>query len=197
MKPQNMAVRNQLQQLLDNHANDSYINQCLGLSLETIADARLGIYGSELGPPIQPPTPEPAPAKTLVPVTMPFPVLDDKDDLDRIIMLTKHGLSVRKIQKHLTAPLSERQINLYVNKKLGPRRTGNSSIANWISPSFKPYAVEGLKRLGKDPRTCELCLEFVRGGCIIHHTKYEGATLYDLMYICTSCNLSRENKGLT
>ena len=49
-------------------------------------------------------------------------------------------------------------------------------------------------KLGKDPNLCELCGRV--GRMDIHHTKYEGATLYDLIFACRSCNLQTENKGL-
>ena len=49
-------------------------------------------------------------------------------------------------------------------------------------------------RLGKDPNICELCGK--TGKMDIHHRKYDGATLYDLVFACRSCNLLPENKGL-
>lgn len=131
-------------------------------------------------------------------MTRPFPVLtDDMTDGDRIITLTKHGLSARKIQKYLKTPLTIRVITSHATRVLGPRRRANNSSANLITASFMPYVQWCLEQIGKDKYTCELCLEPVPKGCIVHHTKYEGATIYDLMYICGSCNLARENVGLT
>ncbi len=52
-----------------------------------------------------------------------------------------------------------------------------------------------VNNLHKDPESCEMC------GCrykaLIHHPRYEGATLYDLMFICARCNNNKANKGLT
>lgn len=137
-------------------------------------------------------------ASRLIPATRPFPFLaPEMTDGERIIILTNHGLSAQKIRKYLHNPtLSAKAINKYVLKKLGPAPKGNSSVEHQISTSFMPYVIEALTRLGKDRYTCEICLEPVPKGCIVHHIKYEGATVYDLMYVCGSCNLSRANKGL-
>ncbi|MEW1951073.1 hypothetical protein AB0280_17700 [Pseudarthrobacter sp902506025] len=171
-----------LRRLLDVGLNDTWIAQHLNIDIQIVSDARQGIYEKE---PKQ------------VSVTRPFPVItDDMPDTERILVLTKHGLAVSKIKKYLSEPKSDRAINKYVVKKLGASRKGGVSRENWIRPSFMVYVVEALERLGKDRYTCELCLEHVPQGCVVHHTKYEGATIYDLMYICYSCNLSRENKGL-
>lgn len=189
-----MNRKAQLQQLIDNHANDAYIQISTGHDLDTITKARQGIYGPEFDPKLVKHRKKP-----LEPATRPFPVLTpDMTDGERILALTKHGLSARKLKKYLHNPtMSEKSIGNYVLKKLGPMRKGNASVANWIGPSFKPYVIEALRLLGKNPYICEICLESVPKGCVIHHTKYEGATVYDLMYICMSCNLSRENKGLS
>jgi hypothetical protein len=51
-----------------------------------------------------------------------------------------------------------------------------------------------IHRLGKDPNLCELCGK--AGKMDIHHTKYDGATLYDLVFACRRCNTQTENRGL-
>lgn len=50
--------------------------------------------------------------------------------------------------------------------------------------------------LGLDPNTCQFCEVEVPHGCDIHHTKYEGATIFDLRFVCRRCNLQPENMGL-
>lgn len=134
----------------------------------------------------------------LVPVTRPFPELTDSmTDGNRIIVLTKHGLSAVKIRRYLKSTYTNDQITRYVRRKLGPRRAGNTSMQiDWIPVSFMPYIHYCLEHIGKDRYRCELCLDQVPKGCVVHHTKYEGATIYDLMYLCQSCNLARENTGL-
>jgi hypothetical protein len=41
-----------------------------------------------------------------------------------------------------------------------------------------------------------MCGAKPESGCQIHHTKYDGATIYDLMYVCQHCNVLGENRGL-
>lgn len=48
--------------------------------------------------------------------------------------------------------------------------------------------------LNKDPSVCGLCGEKCK--TMIHHTKYDGATLYDLLLICNSCNNLKANRGI-
>lgn len=142
---------------------------------------------------------KPAARGALVPVSRPFPKLaDDMTDDERIIVLTSHGISAAKIRPYLRRPIETRVIQRRAAKKLGPQRTGRTStevtwIASWMFPIIHPLLAE----LGKDRYRCDLCAEPVPGGCSIHHTRYEGSTIYDLMYVCRSCNLARENKGLT
>ena len=45
-----------------------------------------------------------------------------------------------------------------------------------------------------DKGVCELCKKSAI--LKIHHTKYDGATLKDLLAICSSCNNKKENKYL-
>jgi hypothetical protein len=53
------------------------------------------------------------------------------------------------------------------------------------------------KRDGRNFRICELC-----GGPIpfgrfqLHHTKYDGATYYDLRIVCRKCNNAPLNRNL-
>lgn len=113
-----------------------------------------------------------------------------------IVRLTKLGLSAPKIRDRMGLAVSSHRVNTIARRHLGPMRKGNNSKAYQIAPSFMPYVKEALRRLGKDSTTCEICEDKPKRGCVVHHTKYEGVTVYDLMYICTSCNLARENKGL-
>ena len=61
--------------------------------------------------------------------------------------------------------------------------------------TLRPYIFECFRRLGKDFNKCEQC--GVTGKKLdIHHTKYDGATVYDLQLVCRSCNLSSDNRLL-
>jgi hypothetical protein len=116
---------------------------------------------------------------------------------ETVIDLVARGLSAEKIKKRMGVTVTARQILRYAQKKLGRSRTGSLSVENQISTSFMPYVVECLRRLGKDPFWCECCEEKQAKRCIVHHTRYEGATIDDMAYVCSSCNNSRENRGLS
>lgn len=49
---------------------------------------------------------------------------------------------------------------------------------------------------GLDPYLCSDCGRKVNTKCDIHHTKYEGATIYDLEFVCRRCNTAPRNVGL-
>lgn len=187
-----------LVKLIDSGLNDAWIASYLNIEVEIVKNARDGMFEEIVDDQVNRSVSLSARRK-LIPASRPFPQLtDEMTDGERIVVLTRHGLAARKIRKYLREPTSLRSINRYATNHLGPPRSGNRSTqAIWIPVSFMPYVHECLSRLGKDRYTCELCLEPVPKGCIVHHTKYEGATIYDLMYICGSCNLARENVGLT
>lgn len=54
-----------------------------------------------------------------------------------------------------------------------------------------------MKQEGRDFTQCELCpAKIPQGKHNIHHTKYEGATYYDLRIVCAKCNNAPENRYL-
>ena len=63
-------------------------------------------------------------------------------------------------------------------------------------PNFKNYLKTLLVKIGKDFNWCESCGVSTGGKSIIHHTKYDGATLYDLEVVCIGCNNLGANRGL-
>lgn len=65
------------------------------------------------------------------------------------------------------------------------------------------YIIPLLKARGRKFDKCEECLVKLpkklpngRRGFELHHTKYDGATIDDLMVVCLSCNRLSKNKGL-
>lgn len=54
-----------------------------------------------------------------------------------------------------------------------------------------------MKEQGRDFTTCEICNKPIpKGKFDIHHTKYEGATYYDLQIVCRLCNTAPLNRYL-
>jgi hypothetical protein len=65
---------------------------------------------------------------------------------------------------------------------------------DWFHPHFREIIRAMMKRDGRDFNQCELCPVYIPDGKYeIHHTKYEGATYYDLRIVCSSCNHKPEN----
>jgi hypothetical protein len=60
--------------------------------------------------------------------------------------------------------------------------------------SLRPYILFLMTRDGRDFTVCELCEDDIDEETFeIHHTRYDGATYYDLRIVCTSCNRKAEN----
>lgn len=64
--------------------------------------------------------------------------------------------------------------------------------------NYRPWFMQvirfSMEQAGKDPDSCALCGK--RRKTMVHHAKYEGATIRDLHFVCTSCNLKAINKNL-
>lgn len=59
------------------------------------------------------------------------------------------------------------------------------------------YVVAIFDMWGKDWHKCELCRKRITGQRgELHHTKYEGATIYDLLIVCHGCNMKEPNLRL-
>lgn len=114
---------------------------------------------------------------------------------EQVVALTKRGLPARKVASRLG--ITKGTARRLAEKHVGPVKSGASSRDHFIPSSTLPYVIEAMMMLGKDPYVCEICEEPQDTHCIVHHTKYVGATLYDLMFVCSSCNNARVNKGLT
>jgi hypothetical protein len=114
-----------------------------------------------------------------------------------IVRLTRQGLSSTKIWGRMNGELTQHQVRAIAHKYVGPVVPGRRSDENAISAMIRPLVEQCLLTLGHDPYFCDVCEEPQLIPCDIHHTKYEGATIYDLVYACRSCNTSRVNKGLS
>jgi hypothetical protein len=75
------------------------------------------------------------------------------------------------------------------------QRRGKSE-ANSLD-NLRPYVVGLMELEGRDFEHCELCTSVIPPNKYdIHHTKYDGATYYDLMIVCRKCNTAQENRFL-
>ena len=115
---------------------------------------------------------------------------------DQIVKLSQSGLSAMKIRGRLNLEITSRSVQRVIQKRLGKvARTRNRQV--YALENLRPIVVECLSRLGKDPFVCDVCEASQPKKCDIHHTKYDGATIYDLQYVCRSCNLARAGQGLS
>lgn len=66
----------------------------------------------------------------------------------------------------------------------------------WLG-QLRPYIIALMEYEGRDFSKCEYCSKYIPNNRYeIHHTKYDGATYYDLMIVCASCNRIPVNVGL-
>lgn len=64
--------------------------------------------------------------------------------------------------------------------------------------NLRPYILFLMEQEARDFTECELCgREIAADEFEIHHTRYEGATYYDLRIVCRSCNRKEENLFLS
>ena len=72
-----------------------------------------------------------------------------------------------------------------------------NSVVHQLVPEMRHLIVSLMESLGRDFTTCEyLGCDIPEGKFELHHTKYDGATFYDLMIVCSPCNKRSENVGL-
>jgi hypothetical protein len=63
--------------------------------------------------------------------------------------------------------------------------------------NMRPIIISMMEDEGRDFTTCELCHEDILANKYdLHHTRYEGATYYDLLIVCRKCNTAPENTYL-
>lgn len=74
----------------------------------------------------------------------------------------------------------------------------NNSKLHHLSAIMRSIVVSMMTEEGRNFGACEQCSEPIpKGKWELHHTKYEGATYYDLQIICRSCNRLDKNVGLS
>jgi hypothetical protein len=176
----------QLKRFVNAEMGDAYIAQHLNVDVNVVALARAGVY----------PVDEPKQSRQRTATKprrpdSPVPRLRGDETVRELI---ERGLSAEKIRKRLGPTTTARQIQRFGKKLFGSSPPG-TRVSEDAFGNVYPYVEECLRRLGRNPYWCVVCEETQPKRCIIHHTKYDGATIYDLVYACTSCNNSRMNRG--
>lgn len=124
-------------------------------------------------------------------------------DTKPIIELWNQGYSGSVIKEKLNLNISVRQIQR-IGAEFGSRSQRYRELqSGWIradqdfiSGIYRPIIEHCMTELGLDPYTCTLCGKKSVKKMTIHHTKYEDATIKDLVFACWSCQHSYPNHGL-
>lgn len=80
----------------------------------------------------------------------------------------------------------------------GMKRQKPIARANRVHSTLREVVLAMMEREGKDFSYCELGRHRIKDGRFdLHHTKYEGATYYDLQIACRKHNTAQENRFLS
>lgn len=114
-----------------------------------------------------------------------------------ILRLYSEGKSGRQVWEELRPPITVRQVQRII-ERAGISRPRAKGIKRQPGDNLKSIMREICWQLmierGDDPKVCALCGS--KGKMTIHHTRYEGATLKDLVFACWNCQQNPINKGL-
>lgn len=114
-----------------------------------------------------------------------------------LIRRWNEGWSAERIKEHLELDVSVRQIQR-IGAEFGSRRLRTSNrlrMDDYISP-LREIIIQLMIQRGDDPHVCALCGKRDGKQMTIHHKRYEGATLADLVFACMQCQLQWANRGL-
>lgn len=125
--------------------------------------------------------------------------LYDETLVERIIELSIEGLSAAKIRERLTLPITTRQVQRIIASRRGPMPTDSHRevMDGFGSGALRSIVMQLLIAKGLDPHVCGICGVRQLKVCDLHHTKYDNATIHDVIFACRSCNLARQQKGLS
>jgi hypothetical protein len=115
-----------------------------------------------------------------------------------IVELWNDGKSARQIVEELDLPITVRQVQR-IGAELGNRKlraSGRLRADQDFVSLFRPIIEPLMIKNGQDPHKCALCGKESEEKLTIHHTKYAGATIYDLVFACWSCQHLASNHGL-
>ena len=144
------------------------------------------------------------------------------DKIDEIFELARWGFSPLYIQDQLDLDESPRRIAKFLSD-YAPRKTAEPKPYKPAEPrvvdarhdhvprnlgkpgrqtydrfdkSMREILWQLFEHEGRDLYLCEMCGNRQEVRCVIHHTKYLGATFRDLMLVCQRCNVQKENQNL-
>jgi hypothetical protein len=121
-------------------------------------------------------------------------------DYEPILEMLRQGRGSAEIIERLGLTLGRRQIQkiakshgiMRPQQRIG--RLDEDALGAGPFRSIIEYCL--VEHRGLDPYKCSDCGRRMKKKCDIHHTKYDGATIYDLAFVCRRCNTSPRNVGL-
>lgn len=121
-------------------------------------------------------------------------------DYEPIIALLREGHGPAFIIEKLGLKISKRWVQRIAvqNGIVRPHQTAGRLDSDHYTSPIRDIILHALIELrGLDPHVCSDCGAQSKQMHDIHHTKYEGATIYDLAFLCRKCNTSPRNVGLS
>ena len=113
-----------------------------------------------------------------------------------IIRMYNEGKRTSHIAQY--AGITPRQVQRIIRDRVGPMPKGPGKSTDYQLANLRGMIVQLLEDVGRDFTVCEQCNEDIPEGKFdLHHTKYDGAALNDIIIVCRACNLSRVNRYLS
>jgi hypothetical protein len=120
-------------------------------------------------------------------------------DYEPILRMLRLGRGPAEIIETLGLSIGRRQIQRIAQKHgmVRPQQRIGRLDEDHMATMFDAIVEQCMVQYrGLDPYLCSDCGRRTKTKCDIHHLKYDGATLYDLAFVCRRCNTSPINVGL-
>lgn len=115
---------------------------------------------------------------------------------EEMIELAQQGYSARDIKESLHLACGVRHVQRLIKPYRPERLKAPTRHPGDALGPIHDILTQLMEQKGLNPKVCGLCGLPQFKKCDIHHTKYEGATLDDLMFVCRKCNTAPRNVGL-
>lgn len=115
---------------------------------------------------------------------------------EEMIEMAREGYSASTIKDVLKLSCTVRHIQRLIQPYRPVRPVPERVSGDHLSAVMRDIITQLLVEKGHHPKICGVCGLPQYRDCDIHHLKYEGATLDDLVFACRKCNNAPANVGL-
>lgn len=114
------------------------------------------------------------------------------------LIVARYNQGVRCTKIATEFSLTPRTVQRIVRDRLGtPAANRKGKSLDFQLGHLREIVIELLRQQHRLFDKCEICNDPIpKGKFDLHHTKYEGATINDLLIVCRACNVSQQNKFL-